>query len=260
MIGTTDVVYRGDPDNFAVTERDIEEFVREINAAYPGACLKRESVTFWYGGLRPITEKNVERAVSKAARKYEITDHAKRDRIQGLISVVGVKYTTCRLLAEKVVDFVFRKLGYDAPPRTLTTRKRLFGGKIERFEDFLRRALREHSRRFGEKVVRRLVYNYGSEYLRILRYVERDARLGETLPGSPEVLKAEIVHGIREEAACCLTDVVMRRTDLGCLGNPGDEALRACAEIAAAELGWERARREKELNDVKKVFVPGGGK
>lgn len=260
LIGTTDVVYKGDPDDFAITEHDIEEFVEEINAAYPGACLKREDVSFWYGGLRPITEKNIERDASKAARKYEITDHAKRDRVNGLISVVGVKYTTCRFLAEKVVDLVFKKLGYREAPPALTKRKPLFGGKIERFEDFLRRALRENSSRLGERVVRHLVYNYGSEYPRIVRYVERDAGLAQTIPGSEEVLKAEIVHGIREEMACRLKDVVVRRTDVGCLGHPGEAALRACAEIMAAELGWDRARREKELSDARRVFVPGGEK
>lgn len=258
LIGTTDVVYRGDPDDFAITERDITDFIAEINSAYPAACLKREDVSFWYGGLRPITEKNVEKGVSRAARKYEITDHAKRDRIQGLISVVGVKYTTCRFLAEQVVDLVFRKLGYRRPPQTLTDRIPIFGGNIERFDDFLRRALRKKPDFLSDSTMRRLIHNYGSEYPRILRYLARDTKLRELVPGSTDVLKAEIVHAAREESACRLTDLVVRRTDLGSLGNPGEAALRSCAEIAAAELGWDDVRRLDELSNARKVFVPGG--
>lgn len=260
LIGTTDVVYRGDPDDFAVTERDIAEFVAEINAAYPGASLRREDISFWYGGLRPITEETIHRDVSRASRKYEICDHARTDRIQGLISVVGVKYTTCRFLAQKVVDLVFTKLRYRQPPRTLTKRKPVFGGKIDRLQDFTRRAIREKADRIRENVMRHLILNYGSEYPRVLRYVEENARWAQLVPGSVEVLKAEIVHGVREEMACRLTDIVMRRTDLGCLGHPGEEALRACADIMAPELGWDRQRKDEELNRARMVFVPGGGK
>jgi glycerol-3-phosphate dehydrogenase len=260
LIGTTDVVYKGDPDHFTVTERDITEFVEEVNAGYPGAGLKPGDVTFWYGGLRPITEKCVDEGASMAARKYEITDHAQRDRIHGLISVVGVKYTTCRLLAEKVVDLVFRKLGYARPPRTLTKRKPIFGGRIEHLESFLRRAIREKPGGLSEKVMRHLVYNYGSHYPRILRYIEKDARLGNLLRGSEEVLKAEVVHAVREEMAQRLKDVVMRRTDLGCLGHPGVAALRACADLMGEEFGWDEMRKVEELSEVRKSFSPGGGK
>jgi glycerol-3-phosphate dehydrogenase len=260
LIGTTDTVYRGDPDDFSITEKDISDFIAEINAGYPGANLKREDVTFWYGGLRPITEKCVEAGVSKAARKYEITDHAKLDRIQGLISVVGVKYTTCRFLAEKVVDLVFQKLGYRKPPRTLTRRMPVFGGWIEQFSSFLRRAIREKPAGLDERVIEHLVYNHGSQFRRVVRYIERERALGELLPGSKDVLKAEVVHAVREEMACRLKDVVMRRTDLGSLGHPGEEALRACAGLMAAELGWDEARKREEVTEAKRLFVPSGGK
>ncbi len=260
LIGTTDTVYRGDPDDFSITERDIAEFLAEINAAYPAACLKRADISFWYGGLRPITEESIQRDVSKASRKYEICDHARSDRIQGLISVVGVKYTTCRFLAEKVVDLVFRKLGYPKPPRPLTRRKPVFGGRIEKFEDFMQDAIRERPDYISESVMRRLIYNYGSEYRRVLRYMEKDAGGAGTVPGSEEVLKAEVVHGVREEMARRLTDAVLRRTDLGSLGHPGEAPLGACADIMAAELDWDNARREKELREATMAFVPGGGK
>jgi glycerol-3-phosphate dehydrogenase len=259
LIGTTDVVYKGDPDNFTITEHDITEFLAEIKVGFPGAGLKREDVSFWYGGLRPITEKSVDPGDSKAARKYEICDHAKRDRVQGLISVVGVKYTTCRFLAEKVVDLVYRKLGYRKPPRAITETRRIFGGKIEDYNQFMARALRGNRGRFSDKIICHLVNNYGSQYRRILRYVGQKSALGNLVPGSEEVLRAEITHGVREEMACRLTDVLVRRSDLGALGSPGKEALVACADIMAAELGWDEDRRSRELDLASRFFVPGGG-
>jgi len=253
-------VYVGDPDDFSVTERDIERLIVEINASYPGARLTRQDTSFWYGGLCPVTEKNVEGDRSRAARKSEICDHWKRDRVQGLVTALGANYTTCRFLAEKVVDLIFRKLGYREPPRSLSRSRPVFGGKIDAFNDFLGRAIREKPDRLNEKTMRRLVYDYGSEYPRVLRYVRENRAWGETIPGTDEVLKAEVVHAVREEMACRLTDVVMRRTDLGCLGHPGEPALRACAQIMAAELGWDESRRDDQLSHARKLFVPGEGR
>jgi glycerol-3-phosphate dehydrogenase len=42
-------------------------------------------------------------------------DHEAADGVPGLVSVQGVKYTTARGVAEKVVDLVFRRLGRPSP-------------------------------------------------------------------------------------------------------------------------------------------------
>jgi glycerol-3-phosphate dehydrogenase len=63
------------------------------------------------------------------------------------------------------------------------------------------------------------------------------------------------VHAVREEMAQKLTDVVFRRTGLGTVGHPGEDALSACASIMGRELGWNRERTGKELSDVRDVFV-----
>jgi glycerol-3-phosphate dehydrogenase len=43
-------------------------------------------------------------------------DHASTDGIRRLLSVEGVKYTTARRVAERVVDGVFNNLGRISPP------------------------------------------------------------------------------------------------------------------------------------------------
>jgi glycerol-3-phosphate dehydrogenase len=62
------------------------------------------------------------------------------------------------------------------------------------------------------------------------------------------------VHGIRREMAQKLADVIFRRTDLGTAGYPGDYCLATCAEIMAAELGWDEDKTELEIDEVKSVF------
>ncbi len=72
--------------------------------------------------------------------------------------------------------------------------------------------------------------------------------------GASKVLRAEILHGVRAEMACKLSDVVFRRTDLGTAGDPGEELLRDCAALMGAELGWDEARIQKELEEVRGAF------
>lgn len=252
IIGTTDTVYKGDPDDFRITDKDIRDFVQEINDAYPAADLKREDVKFAFGGMRPITEENLDKG-STVSRKYEIIDNKSDMGVQGLISVVGVKYTTCRFLAEKVVDFVFKKMGKSSP-QVATETTRLMGGEIERISEFTSEAIIKDDGLYGESAIRHLVYNYGKDYRKILALVDGDNRLGRFIPGSNEVLKAEIVYAIREESAFHLDDLVFRRTDLGTLGNPGKEALHSVAEIAGEDLGWDDFIRENEIERTENCY------
>ena len=72
--------------------------------------------------------------------------------------------------------------------------------------------------------------------------------------GNSKVLKAEIVHAVREEMALKLADVVFRRTDLATGVHPGEEALKVCATLMARELGWDSGRIERELHEVNMVL------
>jgi Glycerol-3-phosphate dehydrogenase len=107
-----------------------------------------------------------------------------------------------------------------------------------------------------EKVMRHLAYNYGSAFYEILNYGARDQKWIERLSGSKEVLKAEVLHAVREEMAQKLSDVVLRRTDLGTAMNPGEAALREAANIMAAELGWDEARVKMEIEEVEQIYKP----
>jgi glycerol-3-phosphate dehydrogenase len=252
LVGTTDTVYEGDPDDFRITAADIRAFVEEINEALPSARLRPEQVPFAFGGLRPVTEKNIDTG-STVSRKYEITDHAADLGIEGLITVIGVKYTTCRLLAEKVVHRIFEKLDR-ASPAVATATMPLPGGEIEDFVRFLENAVAAEPE-LGKAVMGHLGRSYGTGYALITRYARSEPALAQCVPGSAEVLKAEVVHAVREECAVRLEDVVLRRTDLGTLGHPGAAALETCADLMARDLGWDAATRRREIEAVNRRFV-----
>ena len=254
LIGTAQEQYHGDPKDLKTTEDDIQRFIEEVNEAYPYAALKRKDVSFFYEGLIPIDTVNPGGDV-KPSKNNKIHDH-KKEGIEGLISIVSVKYTTARNAAQMITDIVFKKLGRKTPKCT-TMKTPIYGGDIERFDDFLKDAIEKRPYGLDEGIMRNLIYNYGSEYQEVLKYLDEDSGYSQRIIDSLDVIKAEIIHGIREEMAQKLSDVVLRRTELGTGEYPGDKGLETCARIIGQELGWDELRVQKELEEVKSIYIPG---
>ena len=253
FIGQTDMLYKGDPAEFRITEEDVAGFLKDVNEAHPAAELKREDVQFWVGGMIPVGEATTNPEVAKISHKYEILDHARKDGIDNLVSAIGVKFTICRHIAKDVVDILARKLGVTRPCRT--PQSRVVGGDIDDFKVFLGGVVRKSG--LPEAAARHLVHSYGSNAKKVLAYGKDDAELLKTVGESPEVIAAQVVHAVREEMAFTLSDVVMRRTDLGTVGHPGRAALEDCARIMAKELGWSADRTTQELATTEAIFKLG---
>ena len=256
IIGTTHVPFEGGPEDFKITERDIRDFVRQIDEAYPAINLKREDVSFFHGGLLPANGAVNGTGNVSLAKRHRILDHTKEDGIDGLVSVIGVKFTTARAVAQSAMDLACRKVDSSCAPKSLTERTPVHGGDMGFLDPFVARETRKQPCGMSSDVVRALIGNYGSAYTELLRYPAQDPAWGEPLGRETAVIKAEVLHGIREEMAQRLADVVMRRTLLGSAGFPGETPLRACAAIMSQEMGWSETRTIEELDEVRTIFTP----
>jgi glycerol-3-phosphate dehydrogenase len=249
LIGTAHLPYDADPDNLSVSEAEIQAFLDEINAAYPVADLKRQDVCFAYGGLLPAVSYGA--GDVQLTKRHRIHDHRMEAGLEGLISVTGVKFTEARHVAEKVVDLVFKKLG-KTPPQSPTAITPVYGGQVEGFAAFVSQETQSRPRGLSADVTRDLICRYGVEYPRVLQYLA---------PSSPDnapiasLLAAEVLHGVHEEMAQKVTDVVFRRTALGMAGSPGDACLKSCAALMAQAHGWNAERMQKEVEEARVVFA-----
>ena len=61
------------------------------------------------------------------------------------------------------------------------------------------------------------------------------------------VFSEQMAKSRRAEAISTLSDLMLRRMELGTAGRPVPELAEAVARVAAAELGWSDERREREL-------------
>lgn len=258
-IGTFYAPHGGDPDGAWPLADDVARFLEEIGDALPGARLGADDVSLVLAGLLPCEGPARggprEGGEVPLSVRYRIHDHARESGVEGLVSVVGVKYTTARGVAEEVVDLVFRKMGRRPPPVTTAWRP-LHGGEIERLDAFLAGLLAAPPRGLAPELLARLVGAHGAAYPEVLALLDESRALGAPLPGGVAVLRAAVVHAIRREMAVTLADVV-RRTGLAAAGRPPDEALAACAALAATELRWDARRAERELAALQPP--PGGG-
>jgi glycerol-3-phosphate dehydrogenase len=255
LIGTTDTLYEGSPDEFRVTEEDITKFLEEVNEIYPSAHLGVQDILAFYGGLRPLVETDGSVDTYEASRRYEIQTH-EEEEIVGLITAMGGKYTTSRSLAQKLIELVFVKLEEEPPP-SRTEEVSLYGGNVGIYGSFLQRAIARKAPEWNQKLIEHLVRNYGSRFEDVLDYGEGPESLKLPLCESQPDIGMEIPYGIHEEMACRLSDILFRRTGIGTLGNPGIECIEQCATIMARELGWKRQRKKEEIAGALSVYRPG---
>jgi len=237
-----------------VTEQEIEDFLRVVNTHLPAANLARDGVRQTYAGLRPLIDDH-HRNTYRASRRAEIIDHRRQDRLEGLLSVIGGKWTTARRLAQTAVDAALRKLGRSRFDCATADRK-LPGGKIGRFSTFVNEA-----RIPGVSVpnLEHLARLYGSRLSRLFATLRDRPELAAPLSASGDI-GAQILLAVREEMALTLEDTVIRRTGIGQEGDPGTDALLASAAIMAAECGWSQTRKRAEIDAVAAKFRRGGTK
>jgi glycerol-3-phosphate dehydrogenase len=175
--------------------------------------------------------------------------------VDGLLTVLGAKFTTALRLAEKAVDRVFSRDGRSAPP-CRTGSVPLPGGEMGLPGEIVR-AVRAVAPALGEAEATELAATHGSRAVDIARRIGDDPSLGERVGPDRPTIAAAVLEAAENEMALCLADVVFRRTGLGTIGHPGDDCLRRCAQILGGKHGWDRERIEQEIHEVdRRLSIP----
>jgi len=245
LIGTTNVPYKRKLDEIRVTEKDISEFLEEINEAAPGITLRRDDVFYAFTGIYPLISQKIIKDTYQGTGEYQIVDHQKSDKIDGIVTALGAKYTTARHVAEKTIDLVIEKLNSNGPKcRTFETR--LAEGDIEDIKEFRRQCVGKYSRILERGLIEHLIRYHGTEIDRIVELGLEKSLLNKLCEGR-EVLEVEVYYAVKYEMARTLDDMVFRRTGLGTIGHPGEEALEKCADIMGELLGWNRDEKGRQI-------------
>jgi glycerol-3-phosphate dehydrogenase len=212
IIGTKH--YRVDhiPADYRVPEALVAEFLDEINSAYPAAALELANIKQVLWGFLPAIPDSPNEARIRLVRDSQIHDHLAEDGIDGLLTVIGVKYTTARWTAEQAVNLALQKMNRSARP-CQTQSSLLRGASIDAAEH---------------------------------RRVEQIGPSQNQQPFDP----GRVIHAIRHQMAHNLSDVILRRTELCTAGLPEIQVLTACAALMASELSWTDTETRAQIDRV----------
>lgn len=114
LAGTTSIPVES-PCQMEPDQREIEKVSSEAKAIVPD--LDTTERTRVFGGIRPLFGETTagNRDVS---RQYRLLDHDERDGLQRFVSVVGGKFTTHRLIAERVGDHIAARIDVNEDSQT----------------------------------------------------------------------------------------------------------------------------------------------
>ena len=257
LLGTSYRCAGGAPQGSVHPEpADVDELLADFNDSLPQLGLQRQEVVLVHAGLLPGRAR---RADAAPLNRPVLVDHARADARPGLVTVQGVKWTTARAEAARAVDLCQRHLAATArhAPPAGTDSLPLFGGDIQSLDAFWAERPEGGDAGIPAAALHRLKELYGTEYHEVLSVARERPELARPLAEGVPVVGAQVVHAVREEMARHLTDVVLRRTELGTAGYPGDEVAEAAARLAGAELGWSPERERAELGALRAVYHVG---
>lgn len=249
LLGTTDTPWREDLDAPAADEADVDYLLEHANR-WLRRPLGRADIVGVFAGLRPLVSGKGDSTAALAR------DHTVLEGPPGMVTVVGGKYTTYRVMARDAVDHVANTVrvrgGPAAPPSATDTLPLLGAAGWESFASNRDDLVAETKLTAGW--VDHLLSRYGTRTTQLLDLVADRSELGEPLEGAPGYLRAEVVYAAQHEGARHLDDVLTRRTRIEMeYPRAGLGAAPEVADLLADALGWNDARRESELAEYARL-------
>lgn len=217
LIGTAHFPHReGGAPNDLAREELLGRFLDEVNDAIAGPRVSREEVLLVHAGLLPAVTADGSSDI-RMVKEDLILDHT-AEGAPGIFSIISVKYTTARAVAERVVNGVFAALGFQPPPCSTHTTM-LPGASASRSPEQL---LGDARARYGDlletDVLEHLVRTYGTRYERVLSYRQDLPDWSERIVSDAPVIRAQFALAADEEMAQSIEDKFHRRTELGARG------------------------------------------
>jgi glycerol-3-phosphate dehydrogenase len=239
IIGTTDTDWQYGLDHPSASRADVDYLLGHANAVLREP-LTLEDITAVYAGLRPLIGGGPGDTAALSR------DHTVRRGAPGIVSVVGGKYTTYRVMAQDAVDAAARELPFAvAPSRTVDVP---LLGAVGWDGAAARARLHAGGPRVSPQQIRHLVARYGSLALDVLDLVAQEPALATPLTGADTYLAAEVRHAVLREGALHVDDVLTRRTHIAFEApDRGRQAVEDVARLMAPLLAWDAAVVDREI-------------
>ncbi len=247
MVGTTDDDYTELDEEPIVNEKEID-YILETLAPYMAKKVEKAQIKSGFGGLRPLIV-----ADDRASTKNLVRDHeVEIDDKSKLISLLGGKWTTYRLMAKDTIDDTEQILKGTVSACT-TDKHVLVGGVGYTPNGYLELAKKSN---LDNDALKHLTDKYGSRAIKLIFLINQNPELGERLTPQYPQLKAEVVYAAQSEMACTVRDFMARRTRLELMDWQTAHAITPeVARLLGETLNWSDAGIEKAATEYRTLLM-----
>lgn len=246
VIGTTDTPWTESLQHPTVTASDIDYVLAKANTVLERPLTRDDIIGTW-AGLRPLLQPGTKKGTASAKVSRE---HTTASPTPGLTTIAGGKLTTYRVMAKDAVDFSLGARVTEMPCVTHTTP--LLGAVGL---SATRNRARIWSQQYGwdSGMREHLLHRYGSMLQDLIDAIQQQPDLARPLKDAPAYLRAEVAYAATHEGALHLDDIMMHRTRLNYeVADRGLAALEEIADIVAPILGWDKQRRQSEIEEYQR--------
>jgi glycerol-3-phosphate dehydrogenase len=175
--------------------------------------------------------------------KSLVRDHeVEYDPTSNLLSLLGGKWTTYRLMAKDAVDAACDLLDISAQCGTET--HQLVGAKGWD-SDFWKKIQADYG--LEADISQHLAQKYGTRARRVAEIAKQNPVFSERLLAGFPCLKAEVIYAVREEMACTVRDFLARRVRLEITDwQAASAAVPIVAKLMGTALDWTEKQCEAE--------------
>lgn len=207
ILGTSSISVSG-PDGLVASRAEIENLLQLGDVMIPGLATARVLRAFC--GVRALYAPREASTVGgrEISRSFALIDHETKDGVRGLISIVGGKLTTYRLMAAVVCDCISKKLGVKSECITDTVPLR---------PSIDRKIHRRVARLLSQPVAAKLELRLGREASRVIDAIEMRPELAELTCECELVTRAEVEYVLGSSTSLQAQTIadIGRRTRLG---------------------------------------------
>ncbi|MDK9736805.1 glycerol-3-phosphate dehydrogenase [Vibrio sp. D404a] len=211
IIGTTDVEYKGDPREVAISDDEVDYLIDIVNQHFVKQ-LSTDDVVWTYSGVRPLCDDESD-SPQAITRDYTLELDAELDQAP-LLSVFGGKLTTYRKLGEAALKKLEPFLPNMGPAWTATDT--LPGGNFSCSREQLAEMMNSKYPWASKGLLLRYITQFGTKTWDLLDGATCEEDLGKKFSAEAHgVYQREIDYLITQEMSQTSEDMLWRRTKLG---------------------------------------------
>jgi glycerol-3-phosphate dehydrogenase len=247
LVGTTDDECELTEKEITVDKNDVAYLLKYANL-YLNKTITLDQVKSGFGGLRPLLQADADADTKSLVRDHEV----ELDKKSGLISILGGKWTTYRLMAKDTIDKTEEILRGSVSE--CKTDKQLLVGTEGWSPDFHLDLVKRF--KVPEYVAKRLSYKYGTDAEKILILIWKDGSLRVPIIEGSAILRAEMVYCAIYEMGLTLKDIFARR--LGMELTDWDrtlEAIPVAANLLQEAFWWTEEEKERQITEYRNEII-----